>query len=154
LIALSGGIGGDIGQALIEGRTQAAIQCLQAWKALFPDRFYLELQRTDRQKEAIYLTAACELASTYQVPVVATNDVRFLVTSDFDAHEARVCIQQGYTLNDARRPKYYSTAQYLRSSSEMSALFADIPSAVLNTVEIAKRCNVTLPFDKINLPHF
>lgn len=154
LIALSGGLLGHIGQALLQGKTQLAEQHLQAWQALFPNRFYIELQRTARAQEQSYLMDACVLAQTHQVPVVATNDVRFLEAADFEAHEARVCIQQAYTLHDPKRPRRYSAEQYLRSATEMLNLFADIPTALSNTVEIAKRCNVEIPLNNICLPHF
>src|SRR5262249_152328 len=88
------------------------------------------------------------------IPVVATNDVRFLNSEDFEAHEARVCIQDGYVLSDPRRPRLYTSQQYLRSAEEMQKLFSDIPEALQNTVEIAKRCNLELILNKTYLPHF
>jgi DNA polymerase III subunit alpha len=154
LIMLSGGIQGEIGQALLEGRKEEAISALGAWQSLFPGRFYMELQRMGQPGEASYIAAACRLAQHYQIPVVATQDMRFLKKQDFEAHEARVCIQQGYTLNNPRRPKQYTAEQYLKSTEIMQELFMDIPSALANSVEIAKRCNVTLELDKIHLPHF
>lgn len=154
LIALSGGINGNIGQALLQGRSGLAAQRLQTWNRLFPNRFYIELSRTHRPQEDQYIPAACELAHTHQTPVIATNDVVFLSSSDFEAHEARVCIQQGNTLNDPKRARLYSRTQYLRSSKEMVALFSDIPSALSNTVEIAKRCNLSMPLGDIHLPQF
>src|SRR5574337_617526 len=107
----------------------------------FPQRFYLEVQRTGREGEEEYLRAAVALAARRGVPLVATNDVRFLQMADFGAHEARVCIQEGYTLNDVRRPRRYSEQQYLRSAAEMQQRFADLPEALENSVEIARRCN-------------
>lgn len=154
LIALSGGRLGDIGHALLAENTELAASRLQAWAHLFPDRFYLELQRTGRENEENYLHAAVELAIQHDIPVVATNDVRFISSDDFDAHEARVCIHDGRTLDDPRRPKLYSDQQYLRSPEEMIELFKDIPSAIENTVEIAKRCTVTLTLGKNYLPDF
>ena len=154
LIALSGGRLGDIGLALLSENEELASSRLNDWMQLFPNNFYLELQRTGRVNEEDYLHAAVDLAIKNDVPVVATNEVRFIKTEDFDAHEARVCIHDGRTLDDPRRPKLYSDQQYLRSPEEMIELFKDIPSAIENTVEIAKRCTVTLTLGKNYLPDF
>jgi DNA polymerase-3 subunit alpha len=154
LIALSGGRDGDIGEALLEGRRGLAEQRLDAWLQLFPERFYLEVQRTGRAREEDYLHAAVELAASHQVPLVATNDVQFLTAEDFEAHEARVCIRDGRTLDDPRRPRRYSDQQFLRSPEQMQALFADLPEALENSVEIARRCNLELSFGKNYLPDF
>ena len=124
------------------------------WQRLFPDRYFLELHRTGRTEEEDYLHAAVALAQTTDLPVVATNDVRFLKTEDFEAHEARVCIQRGRTLDDPGRPKDYSPEQYLRSPAEMAAQFEGIPEALDNSVEIARRCNLELSLGKNYLPAF
>lgn len=154
LIALSGGRLGDIGLALLSENNELAVSRLQAWKQLFPNNFYIELQRTGRENEEKYLHAAVDLAINHDMPVVATNEVRFIHGGDFDAHEARVCIHDGRTLDDPRRPKLYSEQQYLRSAEEMVELFKDIPSAIENTIEIAKRCTVELTLGKNYLPDF
>ncbi len=154
LIALSGGREGDIGQALLANQPAMVNQCVKTWQTLFPQRFYLELQRTGRPQEELYIQSALALAVDHDLPVVATNDVRFLRADDFEAHEARVCIHGGFVLDDNRRSRDYSDQQYLRNSEEMVALFADIPEAIQNTVEIAKRCNLLLTFDKSFLPNF
>ncbi|WP_126455535.1 DNA polymerase III subunit alpha [Sulfuriflexus mobilis] len=154
LIALSGGRAGDIGQALIAGDKQQAGTLLDDWSGLFPDRFYLELVRTGREQEETYLHAAVELALEKNIPVVASNDVRFIKRSDFESHEARVCIQEGRTLNDSRRQHLYSEEQYLRSSEEMEELFSDIPEAIENTRAIAQRCNMELRLGEYFLPDF
>lgn len=154
LIALSGAENADIGQALLSNQPQLAQQLLTDWLSIFPERFYIELQRVGREYEQVYITEAVKLAIQFDVPVVATNDVRFIETTDFDAHEARVCIHGGWTLNDERRPRSYSPQQYLRSAEEMIDLFADIPQAIANTVEIAKRCNVELSLGQCFLPNF
>lgn len=154
LIALSGGRFGDIGQALLANDEALAIERAMHWKTLFSDRFYLEIQRTGRADEGLYNERVIALADKLQLPIVATNDVRFLNKEDFDAHEARVCIREGYTLADPRRVQQYSSQQYLRSSEEMEALFADLPSAIANTVEISKRCNVKLNLGNNYLPNF
>jgi DNA polymerase-3 subunit alpha len=154
LIALSGGLHGDIGHALHANHGEQARELLEGWRAVFPDRFYLELIRTGRSGEEECVRASLELASATGTPVVATNDVRFLSAPDFDAHEARVCIHDSRVLADSERPKHYSAQQYLRTPGEMAELFADAPEALANTVEIARRCNLNLQLGKSVLPEF
>jgi DNA polymerase III subunit alpha len=154
LIALSAGVAGDVGQLLIADRPRDAERRLNRWRALFSDRYYIELQRIGREAEEHYIQASVDLASRLSVPVVATNDVRFIETEDFEAHEARVCIHWGRTLTDPRRPRAYSPQQYLRTPEEMSKLFGDLPEALENSVEIARRCNVELELSKDFLPEF
>jgi len=154
LIALSGAREGDIGRALLAGREAEAAQALDAWLALFGDRYYLELQRTARPGDEDCIAGSLELAVAKGVPVVATNDVRFLSRDDFEAHEARVCIQEGTLLADAARPRRYSEEQYLRSPEEMSKLFVDLPEALDNTIEIGKRLNLEIRLGKASLPAY
>lgn len=154
LIALSGGIFGDIGQALLADNEVLATELATYWKALFPNRFYLEIMRTGRAQESVYNQRLIALAEALQLPLVATNDICFLEKDDFDAHEARVCIHDGCTLTDPRKTQRYSQEQYLRSADEMEALFSDLPSALQNTVEISKRCSITLDLGNNYLPNF
>ena len=154
LLGLSGGREGDVGRALLHGHEARARQLLDEWQRLFPERFYVELQRTGRADEEDYLQAAVDLAAVSGTPVVATNDVRFIHPEDFEAHEARVCIHEGRTLIDPRRPRRYSEQQYLRAPPEMAELFADLPEALENSVEIARRCNLEVPLGKSFLPNF
>ncbi|MDD4914351.1 MAG: DNA polymerase III subunit alpha [Methylococcales bacterium] len=154
LIALSAAQEGDVGQALLAENQELARQCAGYWSALFHDCFYLELQRVGKAEEERYIRLAVDLAAELNLPVVATNDVRFINKSEFEAHEVRVCIHQGRVLDDSRRPKNYTEQQYLRTAQEMSELFADIPEALANSVEIAKRCNVALTLGENYLPDF
>ncbi|PSJ45941.1 DNA polymerase III subunit alpha [Zobellella taiwanensis] len=154
VIVLSGGREGDVGIALLKGNQALAEQCLEFYRQYFPDRYYLELLRTGRPDEESYLHMAVALAWQEGLPVVATNEVVFLDKDDFDAHEIRVAIHDGYTLEDKRRPRRYSPEQYLKSPAEMAELFADIPEALENSVEIAKRCNVTVRLGEYFLPDF
>ena len=154
LIALSGAAEGDIGQALIAGHDTEARAALDFWLALFTDRFYLELTRTGRADEERCVQGSLRLASETGVPVVATNDVRFLEADDFNAHEARVCIHEGRVLADPDRPRRYSRDQYFKSAASMCALFAEIPEAIDNTIEIAKRLNFDLQLGNSVLPPF
>ena len=144
LIALSGGSEGDVGRALQMERSLEANKLLDRWLGLFGDRYYLEVTRLGRAGEAAQVARTVALAAARDVPLVATNDVRFLKATDFEVHEARVCIYDGALLADGARPRKYTPEQYLRSPAEMAQLFADLPEALANTVEIAKRCNLTL----------
>jgi DNA polymerase-3 subunit alpha len=154
LIALSGATEGDVGRALVHERRVPAEQALDAWLQLFGDRFYIELQRVGRADESAYLPAALALAARRNVPVVATNDVRFLKPEDFESHEARVCIHDGTLLADPQRPRRYTAQQYLRTPQEMAALFADIPEALANSVAIARRCALVLKLGETRLPDY
>ncbi|MGX9460981.1 DNA polymerase III subunit alpha [Shewanella sp. A14] len=154
LIIISGAKDGDVGKALLKGNQQQVESLIAFYQQHFEDRYYLELIRTGRADEERYLHMAVELASIKGLPVVATNQVVFLKQDDFEAHEIRVAIHDGFTLADPRRPKTYSDQQYLRTEDEMIALFADIPSAIQNSVEIAKRCNVTIRLHEYFLPNF
>src|SRR6185437_13293635 len=154
LIALSCATEGDVGRALVNGREEEAARALDYWLALLPDRYYIELQRLGRSDEESYIAAAVNLAGRRGVPVVASNDVRFLEPSDFESHEARVCIHDGTLLADANRVRRYTPQQYLRSPEEMARLFADIPEALANSVEIARRASLTLKLGQPRLPRY
>lgn len=154
LIVLSGGRQGEVGRALLKGNSNLVDRCVEFYQHHFANRFYLELVRTGRPDEESYLHFAIELAEKADLPVVATNEVVFLSDDLFDAHEIRVAIHDGYTLEDPRRPKNYSAQQYLRTEDEMCELFSDIPEALINSVEIAKRCNVTVRLGEYFLPNF
>lgn len=127
---------------------------IEKWLSTFPNRYYFELLRIDKKGQAEHINSAVDYATEFSVPVVATNNVRFINEDDFEAHEARVCIQQGYTLNDPRRVRQYSPQQYLRSAEEMKTLFSDIPEALENSVKIAQRCNIEFTLGEHFLPHF
>ena len=154
LICLSGGKLGEIGQALIKDKPEKARAALQEMMAYFPDRFYLELQRTSRADDETYVHKAVDLAAEFDCPVVATNDVRFLDRDDYEAHEVRVCIKEGWTLEDTNRKRAYSEEQYLKSPAEMIELFSDIPEAIENTIEIARRCSLEIPLGTYYLPDY
>ncbi|MGH8444061.1 MAG: DNA polymerase III subunit alpha, partial [Solimonas sp.] len=154
LIAMTGR-DGAVFRAALADNVPTALEALAELRACFPQRLYLEISRCGRAGDDEWVDAACALSRHEQVPLAATNDVRFLGKEDFDSHEARVCIAQGRVINDPKRPRDYSEEQYLKSEDEMAALFADIPEALANTVEIARRCSLTLKFaPPYHLPNF
>ncbi|MBU1666684.1 MAG: DNA polymerase III subunit alpha, partial [Gammaproteobacteria bacterium] len=154
LIALSGGHLGEVGQALVNGALDNARALASEWARHFPDRYYLELQRDGRPECDLHIARAVALAEDLGLPVVATHPVQFLHRDDYTAHEARVCIAEGYTLGDKRRPKTFTEDDYFKTQDEMAELFADLPEALENSVQIARRCNLTLELGKSKLPDF
>ena len=154
LLAVSAGRGGSLGKTLLGGEQRRIEQAIGWWQKIFGDRFYLEVVRTGRDHEENYLEAAVDAAIRHQVPLLASNDVCFLQPDDFDAHEARVCIHEGRTLSDPRRARLYSRDQFLRSAAEMGETFHDLPQALENSIEVAKRCNLELSLGESHLPRF
>ncbi|MDP1658304.1 MAG: DNA polymerase III subunit alpha [Methylotenera sp.] len=162
LILLSGALAGDIGQACAQDNQNLALKLANDWGNLFPDRFYLEAQRVattldnnaQKSQQEDYIQHLRSIANTLNLPIVATHPIQFTTPDDFRAHEARTCISEGYVLADTRRPKNFTTEQYFKTQAEMAALFADMPEALINSVEIAKRCNLTLTLGKNYLPNF
>jgi DNA polymerase-3 subunit alpha len=154
LIALSGAELGPVGQALLAQDTVRATSVAQRLAGIFPERFYIELQRAGQSTNEAHVRAAVPLAAQLKLPVVATHPVQFQTPEDFEAHEARTCIAEGETLTNPRRIKRFTREQYFKSQAQMEALFADIPSAIRNTVEIARRCSLSLVLGKPQLPNF
>lgn len=154
IIILSGGRMGDVGKALLKENRQEAEEKVAFYQQYYPNHFYLSVCRTGRADEERYIKQAVEFSQKNAIPLVAVNDVVFLKEDDFDAHEIRVAIHDSYTLDDPKRPKKYSPKQYFRTEEEMCKLFADLPSALANTVEIAKRCSVTVRLGEYFLPNF
>ncbi|MBR9805265.1 DNA polymerase III subunit alpha, partial [bacterium] len=154
LIMLSGGLYGDVGGALAVDKNDLAVQRAKHWQSVFGDRYYVEVQRLSRPGEEGYLHAAVSLADSLDIPLVATNACCFLRRDEFESHEVRVCINDGRMLDDPRRPRKFSEEQYLKSPEEMAELFADLPDAIDNTVEIAKRCSFEVELGKYYLPKY
>jgi len=154
LIALSGAAYGDVGQALLGDHAEAAERLAQGWASAFPGRYYLELQRAGHPNTEALVARTVALATRLGLPVVATHPVQFLDAADFQAHEARVCIATGHILGDQRRPKRFTAEQYFKRQEEMAKLFADIPHALANSIEIARRCNLAIELGKNRLPAF
>ena len=154
LICLSGAQAGPVGQALLQGDEARALDAALQLASVFPHRFYLELQRAGRPEDEPQVAAAVQLALRLGLPVVATHPVQFMAPEDFEAHEARVCIAEGELLANPRRVRRFTRDQYFKSTADMQALFADVPSALANSVEIARRCNLSLVLGKPQLPDF
>ena len=154
LIMLSGAQAGPVGQALVQGDGARAADAALQLASIFPHRFYLELQRAARVDDEAHVSAAVQLAARLKLPVVATHPVQFGAEQDYEAHEARVCIAEGEILGNPRRVRRFTREQYFKSSAQMHALFSDVPSALANTLEIAKRCNLTLVLGKPQLPEY
>ena len=154
LIALSGADFGAVGLALLAGDAERARSAAKRLSALFPGRFYIELQRAGLPTHEAHVRAAVPLAAELGLPVVATHPIEFASTDDFDAHEARVCVAEGEALANPKRVKRFSREQYFKTQAQMGELFADLPSALANTLQIARRCNLTLAMGKNYLPDF
>ena len=154
LIVLAGAQAGPVGQALVQGDAQQASQVALELASMFPHRFYLEIQRAGRADDEAHVTACVQLAAGLNLPVVATHPVQFTKEDDYEAHEARVCISEGEILGNQRRVRKFTREQYFKSAAQMEALFADVPAAIANTLEIAKRCNLVLELGKPRLPNF
>ena len=154
LIALSGAVQGDVGEALLAGRSEQAAQLAADWARRFPDAFFLELQRAGRPTDESHVRLAAALADRLNLPVVATHPVQFLRPDEYAAHEARVCIAEGELLANPRRIRRFTEQMWFRSQADMSALFADLPQALANTIEIARRCHLTMSLGKARLPDF
>jgi DNA polymerase-3 subunit alpha len=154
LILLSGAQAGPVGQALVQGDASRAAEIALQLASIFTHRFYLELQRAGRPEDNAHVVATVRLASRLSLPVVATHPVQFLTEDDYESHEARVCISEGEILGNQRRVRKFTRDQYFKSSAEMQLLFADVPSALTNSLEIAKRCNLSLVLGKPQLPNY
>jgi DNA polymerase III subunit alpha len=169
LILITGNAQSDIGAALVAGNIAQAEKLAKQWSEWFPNRLYLELQRVNvpsdnpaqenqtqekLNQQETHIQQVLRLASQLELPVVATQPIQFVAADDFKAHEARTCISEGYMLADSRRPKNFTPEQYFKTQAQMCELFADIPEALANTVELAKRCNLTIELGKNYLPNF
>jgi DNA polymerase III subunit alpha len=158
LIILSGASMGDVGQAILQENTDIAMNAMKEWATHFKNRFYIEIQRIaegdDKKNEARFINQSLSLATSLEIPVVATQPIQFMDQDDYRAHEARTCIAEGFIMADSRRPKLFSHEQYFKNEVEMTALFSDIPEALQNSVEIARRCNFEFTLGKNYLPDF
>lgn len=154
LIALSGGAECEIGQALLLEDGALADRCLDVWLGTFRDDFYLELMRCGRDEDSRIESGVLELAASRSVPIVATNEVMFARPEDYEIHEIRVCVQEKQRIDDPSRERRYTEDMWMKSAQQMAELFADVPEALDNTVELAKRCNLPQKFYQHAFPKF
>ena len=154
LIALSGWKDGDIERSLIHDDEEEATKKIKYWSNLFEGRFYLEIQRSNKAGNSILEASILRLAEQERIPVVATHPVEFLAPTEFMAHEARYCIAEGLLLADQNRPRLFNEEQYFKSQTQMQELFSDLPGAIDNTIEIAKRCSLEFDLGNPQLPNF
>ncbi|WP_424034960.1 DNA polymerase III subunit alpha [Neisseria bacilliformis] len=155
LICLSGAHLGEVGVNLLNGNEDAARAAALKYAAWFPNAFYLELQRLPERPEwEACVSGSVKLAEELGLPVVATHPTQFMSRDDFNAHEARVCIAGGWVLTDKKRPRDFTPSQFFIPPETMLERFADLPEALENTVEIAKRCNIHITLGKNFLPLF
>ncbi|MFC3194326.1 DNA polymerase III subunit alpha [Marinicella sediminis] len=154
LIVLADSLHSDIGHHIANDKLEMALDAMLGWKAVFGDRYYVAIARIGREHEEGIHSAAIYMAAHQQVPLVATGRCRFLEAEDFNAHEARICINRGYVLADPKRPKEYTQQQYVQSTAEMAAEFAQFPQMVENSHLIAQRCSLDFNFKDYYLPDF
>jgi DNA polymerase-3 subunit alpha len=154
LLLITGARGSEIGEALLQGDAETAEISVRAWARHFPNRFYLEVQRAGHADDDLLVAACADLSRRLDLPLVATHPVQFKTRDDFRAHDARVCISEGNTLSDTRRPQRFTPEQYFTTQTEMEEKFSDLPEALANTIEVAQRCNLTIPLGKPHLPVF
>lgn len=155
LICLSACLKGKIPEAILDGNIQNAINIAGEYSDIFgKNNFFLELQDHQIPEQKKVNRGLMEIHRKTKLPVVASNDVHYLEKSHAAAHEIMLCMQTGTVMTDPRRLKYSTSEFYMKSSREMAALFADIPEAISNTVEIAGRCAVELDFNTNHFPKF
>ncbi|MGI9345786.1 MAG: DNA polymerase III subunit alpha [Gammaproteobacteria bacterium] len=151
LCALSCAHNGEVGQALLKN-PQAGLKALDQFRKLFHDEFYLEVCRTGSEQEHVYLERAVDCSIKAGCPLVASNDVRFLNQADFPVHEARYMAATGQILADTKSSSPYLQHQHLASADDMAQLFADMPEAIDNALELARRCTLELEEGKLYMP--
>ncbi|MAJ90661.1 MAG: DNA polymerase III subunit alpha, partial [Legionellales bacterium] len=154
LIALDCAENGFLNKSFINDDASICEKKIEKWSRIFPRRLYIELQRIGKDNQDVLINNIIVNSNKYNIPLVATNNVRFLDKLSYEAHEARVCINQSYTLDDPRRPRLYTSDQYLRTAEEMEILFSDIPESITNTTMIAQRCNIEFTLGENFLPYF
>jgi DNA polymerase-3 subunit alpha len=153
VICLSGGPAGPLNAELVLGQRAHAEALVLRLKALFGDRFYIELQRHGMEQETAAEEGLIAIAYDHDIPLVATNEPYFATAADFAAHDALICIAEGEVISAEDRRRL-TPEHYFKSQGEMAALFADIPEAIENTVEIAKRCAFFVKGRNPILPRF
>ncbi len=154
LIVLSGCMSGMVAAPLLKNDYEKSKAAAQTFVDIFGDRFYIEVMRHGMPEEEVINRGLVRVARDLNLPIVATNDSHYLVQSDAPAHDVLLCIGTGKTVQDTSRMKFYSDQFYVKSDAEMRELWADLPEACDNTVEIAKRIDIRIPEKIYHLPAF
>ena len=154
LVVLSGGADGEIGRALAREDDTLARSRLDAWTGTFRDRYYLEVMRCGRDLDTRIEGALVNFAASASIPLVATNEVMFARADDYEMHELRVCVQERCVIDDPSRERRYTEDMWLKDAEQMAAMFRDLPEALENSVELAKRCNLPMQFYQHAFPKF
>ncbi|HVN84707.1 MAG TPA: DNA polymerase III subunit alpha [Candidatus Binatia bacterium] len=154
LIALSGCLASEVNQAIASGSMERARAVLEEYRAIFDDRYYVEIQDNHLPQQERANTELIRLAHEMGLPLVATNDCHYLQPEDASAHEVLLCIQTGKTLDDPSRWRFETDQLYVKDAAQMAAAFPQHPEAIANTVDIARRCDLELTFGKYQFPVF
>ncbi|TAM61453.1 DNA polymerase III subunit alpha [bacterium] len=152
LIVLSGCMSGLVAAPLLKNDRKAALQNAKTYHEIFGDRFYVEIMRHGMPEEEELNRGLVSVARELNLPLVATNDSHYLSRGDAPAHDVLLCIGTGKTVSDTQRLKFFSDQFYIKTPQEMRELFADLPDACDNTVEIAKRIDIKIPERVFHLP--
>lgn len=154
LILLADSMVSDLGCLIQQRQLEAALEIMLDWRSVWGDRFYVALSNIERSGESACHDAALYMAAHQNIPLVASGRCRFLQPEDFEAHEARVCINSGHIVADRNRPHHYTEQQYLKTPEQMAQLFAKFPCLLENTYYIAQRCNFDFDGEEYYLPDF
>jgi DNA polymerase-3 subunit alpha len=154
IVVISGGKDSHIYNLIRRNKFEDAESRIDQFLKTFGDDFVLEVQRTNRPDENEYFSNILPISSKKGIPLIATNDVLFAQEQDFDIHETKVCINTGKTLNDPNREKFFSKEQYFKSPDEMKNLFDGFDELISNTIEISKKCNVSIHTKNYFLPEY
>lgn len=154
LIALSACIKGEIASSIINNNFMHARRVAYEYKELFKGDFYLELQYHNLEEEKKAIKGLIKLSKELNIPVVATNDVHYLIKDDYKAHEVLLCIQTQKKMEDTDRMRLTTNEFDLKSYEDMVELFKTIPEAIENTIKVMDKCNLTLEFDKMQIPKY
>ncbi len=154
LIMFSGGLESQIAHSVLADKFDLAEKQARFFKDIFQENFFLEITRVGFDNEKKCNDSLIEISKSSDIPLIASNRVRFLNQNEFESHETRVSIQSGYVLSDPRRKRDYKEDQYLKSFEEMQELFEDIPEAIDNAFEVSKMCNLEIKTGIYVLPDF
>ena len=154
LIVLSGCMSSMVSAPLLKNDYETAKKNAKVYGEIFGDRFYVEIMRHGMPEEDVINDGLISVARELDLPLVATNDSHYLSQSDAQAHDVLLCIGTGKTVHDTSRMKFFSDQFYVKSAEEMRELFADIPEACDNTLEIVKRIDIKIPDKVFYLPDY